>query len=80
MARHQHPFDGTVTDLAEKVGVCRAHLSTILAQGTCKNPDLAKRIEAATNGAIRAACLLGLEPHPRHQDTPGEGEALAGVA
>ena len=58
MARHTHPFDETVTDLALRLGVGRAHLSEVL-NGTAKpSGDLAFQIEEATGGSYKARDLL----------------------
>ena len=79
MARHHHPFSDTVTALATRVGVCRAHLSTILATNKCKNPDLAKRIERETGGVVKAAVLLGLEPLKTDHGSTPDGDDLGSV-
>ena len=63
MAKHHHPFKGTVKELAAVVGCGRVHLSEVLNHRTPPSVDLAKRIESATDGSIQAAELLGLH-HP----------------
>jgi transcriptional regulator with XRE-family HTH domain len=58
MARHSHPFEETVTDLAKRLGVGRAHLSEVL-NGTARPSGLlAFQIEEATGGAFKAADLI----------------------
>ena len=58
MARHAHPFEETVTDLAARLGVGRSHLSEVL-NGTARPSGLlAFQIEEATGGSIRAVDLL----------------------
>ena len=54
----------SIPDLAAKVEVDRSWLFMVLKQSTPCSPRLAKRIEAATNGEIRAVWLLGLEAPP----------------
>lgn len=54
----------TVYGLADAVKTPPAHLYNILNGVRRPRLPLAKRIEAATGGAIRAAWLLGLEEPP----------------
>ena len=53
MARHRHPFPQTVTELALKLKVDRAHLSEVLNRLATPSVSLAKRIQAETNGVIK---------------------------
>jgi hypothetical protein len=54
----------SVRSLAARVPCAEAHLHCILSRLKRPLPDLAKRIEAATHGAIRAWELLGLPDGP----------------
>jgi transcriptional regulator with XRE-family HTH domain len=64
----------TVAEAAGRAGTPPAHLYNILNRIRRPKPPLAKAIEAATNGVIRAAVLLELEPEPSdpppHQPSP----------
>jgi hypothetical protein len=53
------PF--TVIDLAKELGVNRSHLNLILVGKRVPRPNLARRIEIATNGFVKASTLLGLD-------------------
>ena len=52
MTRHPYPFEGTIADLAKRVGVGRVHLSNILSGLVGASLETAARIEDETNGAI----------------------------
>ena len=76
MAKHRHTFPQTVTALAAQLGVDRTHLSTVLSTRTGASVALAKRIQAATGGAILWTEFF--EDPPPHQATPPpEGEELS---
>lgn len=53
---------GRGAEIARRVGISPGTLSSIRSGRARPSPDLAKRIERATNGAVSAASLLGLEP------------------
>jgi len=53
MAKHHHPIQGTVKDLASIVGCGRVHLSEVLNHKTLPSVELAKKIEFATGGHIK---------------------------
>ena len=61
----------TVAEVARKAGTPTAHLYNILCGVRRPRPELAKRIEAATGGLIRATELLGLD----HGSTTAEPAA-----
>ena len=52
---------GRQTRLAKQLGLSSGTLSLIRSGQRRPSPDLAKRIEAATDGEVRATSLLGLE-------------------
>ena len=56
----------SVPVLASQVGITRQHCWAVLAGKAGCSRKLAKRIEAATHGSIRAVWLLGLEDPPDH--------------
>jgi len=70
--------------LAREIGCNRTYLSLVLAGKPRKNtgkvvrprPEMAKRIEAATQGVVRAVVLLGLEPHPSEHQLPPLDKAV----
>ena len=52
---------GRQSRLAERLGLAAGTLSSIRGGHRRPSPELAKRIEAATDGEVRATSLLGLE-------------------
>lgn len=52
----RQPAAKTLTDLASEVGVSKGRLSQIRGAGKCP-PELALRIENATNGAVSATVM-----------------------
>ncbi len=55
---HRFPFKQSITDLAERLGITRQHLSEVL-NGTARcGGALAFRIEDATKGRIKARDLV----------------------
>jgi transcriptional regulator with XRE-family HTH domain len=56
----------SVSAVAQAAGTPTAHLYNLLNRVRRPRPELAMRIEAATNGLIPAWELLGLDP-PAHQ-------------
>lgn len=57
LARHR----GAASALAREAGVSKGALSSIRSGKSRPSPELAKRIEHATDGEVTAASLLGLE-------------------
>ena len=56
--RHRHPFKGTITDLAKKLGISRGHLSDILNHHETPSLYIALRIQEETKGKIKAVSLI----------------------
>jgi transcriptional regulator with XRE-family HTH domain len=52
---------GRAARLSARSGIGKGHLSAIKSGQSRPSPDVAKRIEAATDGEVSAASLLGLE-------------------
>lgn len=52
-----------------------SHLHGVLKGTVGCSTKLAKRIEAATGGAVRAVWLLGIEPAPVHSEFPSKGKS-----
>ncbi len=53
---------GALAEIARRVGASHAQVSRV-AQGKSRpSPELARKIEAATGGAVTAAALLGVDP------------------
>jgi len=59
-----------ISALARDLDADYSHLHGVLKGSIYPGRKLAKRIEAATNGAIRAVWLLELETPPEHQPSP----------
>ena len=64
MRKHKFGFPQTVTVLAKEVGLDRKYLSMALNGHFVPKPDIAKKIEIATKGVIKASTLLGLDDLP----------------
>jgi DNA-binding transcriptional regulator YdaS (Cro superfamily) len=58
MARtHQFPFPGTMGQLAQRCGVTREHLTSVLHRRIGCSPELAMEVERETESAIRKSDL-----------------------
>lgn len=60
----------TVAKVAAAAGTPPAHLYNILNRVRRPKPKLAKAIESASHGVIRAVWLMDLEPGPDHSPSP----------
>lgn len=56
--KHRFPFKGTVSQMAERLGVTRNHLAEVLNGTAHPSGDLAFAIEEATRGRIKAKDLI----------------------
>jgi transcriptional regulator with XRE-family HTH domain len=61
MAKHRYSFPQSITELAEEIGVTRNYLSQVLSRKVPISGWLAKRIDLATKGLVKASDLLGLD-------------------
>lgn len=61
LAKYVHGNRGATSALARQVGVSQGQISRVASGRSKPSPDLARRIEQATDGAVRAGQLLGLE-------------------
>lgn len=66
------PLVPNIRALQRKLGCDYSHLFWVLKGEQYPSRSLAKRIESATGGAIRAVWLLGLEDPPPHHSSESE--------
>lgn len=60
LAKYVHAQRGQTSALAREVGVSQGQISRVASGKSRPSPELAQRIEAATNGKVVASELLGL--------------------
>jgi len=66
-SKHGYPFKITITQMAERLGITRPYLASILAGKLRPGGPLAFRIEAETKGKIKAKDLILRKSRPSDQ-------------
>jgi transcriptional regulator with XRE-family HTH domain len=62
-SKHGYPFKITITEMADRLGITRAYLASILSGALRPGGPLAFRIEAETRGKIKAKDLITRKSH-----------------